>query len=79
MTLKIGIDMIQNLKKCELEAIKIFSGYDKIESDMRLIGKGKADYLERILAEIQPKCKHPTNMRDKADGVWYCMNCNLDL
>ena len=79
MTFKKAVEMIQNLKKCELEAIKIFSRYDKIESDMRSISKGKADYLERILVEIQPECKHPNNMRDKADGVWYCMNCNLDL
>ena len=79
MTLKKAIDMIQNLKKCELEAIKIFSGFDKIDSDMRSISKGKADYLEKILGEIQTKCNHPKKMRDKAKGVWYCMNCNMDL
>ena len=79
MTVKKAIEMIQNLNNCELEASKIFSGYDKIESDMRSISKGIADYLEKILGEIQPKCKHPKKMRDKADGVWYCMNCNMDL
>lgn len=79
MTIKKAIEMIQNLKKCELGTIEIFSGADKIESDMRLICKGKADYLERILVEIQPKCQHPRKMRDKTDGVWYCMNCNQDL
>ena len=79
MTVKKAIEMIQNLRSCELEAIRIFSGYDKIESDMQLISKGIADYLQRILEEIQLKCKHLKNMRDKADGIWYCMNCNQDL
>ena len=79
MTLKKAIEMIQNLKNCELVATTIFSGYDKIDSDMRSISIGKADYLEKILSEIQPTCKHPKNMRDKADGIWYCMNCNQDL
>jgi len=79
MTLKKAIDMIRNLNNCELAATKIFSGHDKIDSDMRSISKGKADYLERILSEIQPKCKHTKNMRDKAGEIWYCMNCNQDL
>ena len=79
MTLKKAIEMIQNLRTCELGSIEIFSGYDKIESDMRLVCKGKADYLQRILEEIQPNCKHPKKMRDKASEIWYCMNCNQDL
>ena len=45
-----------------------------------------ADIFERdykvvtaIRNELIVKCKHPKNMRDKADGIWYCMNCNTDL
>ncbi len=80
MTVKKAIEMMQNLQKCELESIKIFFGNGKIDSDIRLICKGKADYLEKILKEIQPNCKHPKKMRDRTqDGQWYCMACNMDL
>ena len=79
MTVKKAIEMIENLRKCEEEASKIFSGDGEIEAKMRSISLGKADYLGKILGEIQPKCKHPKKMRDKAGEVWYCMNCNLDL
>jgi len=35
--------------------------------------------LELIKKELVPNCKHPKNMRDKCDGVEYCMGCNLDM
>ena len=36
--------------------------------------------LELIRKELIPNCKHPKKMRDtNADGLLYCMNCNLDL
>jgi len=80
MTVKKAIEMIENLRRCEEEAIKIFSENGEIEAKVRSISLGKIRYLENILREIQPKCKHPKKMRDKtADGQWYCMNCNLDL
>lgn len=79
MTLKKAIEMIKNLRKCEEETIKIFSEEGEIDAKMRIISLGKARYLEKILGEIQPKCKHPKKMRDKAGGIWYCMSCNMDL
>jgi len=38
-----------------------------------------AENLGKIRKELIPKCKHPKKMRDKADGVLYCMACNQDL
>ena len=36
--------------------------------------------LEKIRAELVPKCKHPKKMIDTLpDGQKYYMNCNLDL
>ncbi|MCV0410703.1 MAG: hypothetical protein K5783_07660 [Nitrosopumilus sp.] len=36
--------------------------------------------LQKIRAELVPKCKHPKKMIDTLpDGQKYCMNCNMDL
>lgn len=42
------------------------------------------EFLILLKKQILPSksdrvCSHPKNMRDKADSVWYCMNCNQDL
>lgn len=83
MTITKAIEMIQNLGKCELESIKIMTGEGSIENKMQLICKGKADYLGKILHEIEPEtfpCEHPNKLRDiDPDGKPYCMGCNQDL
>ena len=46
-----------------------------MDSDKTII-----ENLELIRKELVSNCKHPKKMRDRtADGLWYCMNCNLDL
>ena len=83
MTIEKAIEMIQNLRKCELESIKIMIGVGSIENKIQLICKGKADYLGKILHEIEPKifpCEHPKKLRDiDPDGIIYCMICNQNL
>ena len=37
------------------------------------------EILKLIRSQIVPKCKHSKKMRDKCEGVEYCMNCNSDL
>lgn len=96
MTLKNAIKMIQNLRDSEVFAVKSFAdepfdekyAVDRIRKDMATISQGKADYLAKILAELQTvkmqrlpkKCNHPKKDQDvTADGQRYCMNCNADL
>ncbi len=35
--------------------------------------------LEVIRSQIVTKCTHPKKMRDRCEGVDYCMNCNSDI
>ena len=52
------------------------------DKNMQLIGKGKADYLEQILHEIEPEtypCNHTKKLHDISDGQLYCMGCNQNL
>jgi len=82
MALDKAVEMIQNLRNCELGSIGIIGGDYSVTKTMQLICKGKADYLEKILHEIEPKtypCKHPKKSRDCCDGQWYCMDCNENL
>ena len=77
-----AVEMLQNLRNCELGSIDIFDGNDSITKKMQLICKGKADYLEKILHEIEPQtypCECPENMNDTCAGQKYCMSCNRDL
>jgi len=62
MTIKKAIEMLQNLRNAELETIKIFGESNNICNTMTRVSQGKADYLEKILHEIEPKtypCSHP--------------------
>lgn len=96
MTIKNAINMIRNLRDCELVAVKLFSerrfgsthSTDQIMGNTARIAQGKADYLGKILAELETvkmlrlakKCNHPTKDHDvTSDGQKYCMNCNSDL
>ncbi len=66
MTIEKAIEMIQNLRNAELETIKIVGKNDKITKYISSIAKGKADYLGKILEEIEPKtypCLHPKMAR----------------
>jgi len=82
MTLGKAVQMIQNLRNCELGSIDIVCNDYPVTKTMQLICKGKADYLEKILHEIEPQtypCSHPKKLHDFCDGTWYCMECNQDL
>jgi len=82
MTVQKAVEMIQNLMNCELEAIKIFRGTEFFDKNMQLIAKGKADYLEQILHQIEPEtypCNHPKKWQDVCDGQLYCTGCNQNL
>jgi len=82
MTLDKAVEMLQNLRNCELGSIDIIGNDHSVTKTMQLICKGKADYLEKILHEIEPQtypCNHPEKSRDCCGGQWYCMDCNLDL
>ncbi|EPA06171.1 hypothetical protein [Candidatus Nitrosarchaeum limnium] len=82
MTIEKAVAMIQNLRNAELETIKIVGYEDKITKDFSLIAKGKADYLGKILEEIEPEtypCSHPKKWHDISDGQLYCMGCNQNL
>jgi hypothetical protein len=75
MTLKNAIEMIRNLRNCEVEAVRIFNDdpYDnkyaivRIRKSMANVSQGKVDYLAKILSELQTikmkrlpkKCNHP--------------------
>lgn len=82
MSIEKAIEMIQNLRNAELETVKIFSASDNVDKNMQLISKGKADYLEQILHEIEPKtypCTHPKMWQDISEGQLYCTGCNQNL
>jgi len=96
MTLKDAIKMIRNLRDCEVQTVKIFNeepyderySADRIRKGMARVSQGKADYLAKILSELQTikiqrlskKCSHPKKDQDvTSDGQRYCMNCNADL
>ncbi len=96
MTIKNAIKMIENLRDCEVQTIKIFdeSSYDdrysvdRIRKGMARVSQGKADYLAKILSELQTvkmqrlpkKCNHPKKDQDvTSDGQRYCINCNANL
>lgn len=82
MTLNKAVEMLQNLRNCELGSIGIVGNDYSITKTMQLICKGKANYLEKILQEIEPQtypCDHPKDMHDYCDGQMYCMNCNQNL
>lgn len=83
MTIQKALEMIQNLHNCELQTQKIFKGNDSLENKIHLIAKGKADYLENILSELDPEtfpCEHPNKLHDvDPDGNLYCMGCNQNL
>jgi hypothetical protein len=88
--------MIQTLRDCEIQAGRIFGDNpfddkfspDRIRKSMAEILQGKADYLAKILSDLQEvrqqrlpkKCRHPKKGHDiTVDGQKYCMNCNVDL
>ena len=83
MTIKKALEMIQNLRNCELKTLEIFVDEDDLDSKIRRIAKGKAIYLKHILHEIRPKlfpCKHPKQIQDiDPDGNRYCTGCNQNL
>lgn len=80
MTLKNAISMIENLRDCEVFAVKLLStepfddrhSADRIRSNTARIAQGKVDYLGKILAELEPvkmlrlakKCRHPKKDHD---------------
>lgn len=80
MTLKNAINMIENLRNCEIKAVKIFtddpldenSSAGDIGKRMARISQGKVDYLDNILLEIKSvkiqklakKCRHPKKDQD---------------
>jgi len=74
--------MLQKLRQCELGSIDISGNSDSISKTMQLICKGKADFIEEILHELEPEtypCNHPENMNQICAGQKYCMSCNQDL
>ena len=82
MTIEKVVEMLQNLRNIELGTIKIFGESDKICKTMTRVSQGKADYIEAILHEIEPKtypCMHPKIWHDVSDGQLYCMGCNQNL
>lgn len=80
MTTKNAISMIENLRGCEIQAVKIFNerpfderfSPDRIGRSMAAISQGKVDYLAKILSELEPvkqqrlpkKCSHPKKDHD---------------
>ena len=50
-----------------------------LSDQLAITTQNDIDLLNSIKSELVTNCKHPKNMKDKADGVWYCMNCNADL
>lgn len=82
MTVVKAIEMLQNLRNCELESLKIFNGSESIQQNMRIISQAKATHLEKILHELEPQtypCDHPKIWHDISDGQLYCMGCNQNL
>jgi len=82
MTTEKAVEMLQNLRNAELETIKIFGKSDNICNTMTRVSQGKADYLEKILHEIEPQthpCLHPKKWHDVSDEQLYCMGCNQNL
>ncbi len=76
MALDKAVEMIQNLRNCELGSIDIVGNDYSITKTMQLICKGKADDLEKILHEIKPQtypCDHPRKLHDFCNEQWYCM------
>lgn len=82
MTIEKAVEMLQNLRNAELQTIKIFGSSDTICTNVCLVARGKADYLNKILEEIEPEtypCMHPKKWNDVSDGQLYCMGCNQNL
>ena len=82
MTIEKAVEMLQNLRNAELETVKIFGENDNICKTMTRVCQGKADYLEKILHEIEPEtypCTHPKKWNDISDGQLYCTGCNQNL
>ena len=82
MTREKAVKMLQNLRNCELGTIQIFGNDTTISQNMQLVAKGKANYLDQILHEIEPQtypCSHPKIWNDVCDGQLYCMGCNQDI
>lgn len=63
-----------HLGNCELPS-EMADGLAQFLSD-------EVKYLEKVIQMLEgkkSKCKHPKKYHDKAEGTWYCMNCNSDL
>jgi hypothetical protein len=88
--------MIETLRDCEIFTVKTLSvepfddkySTDRIMDTSARIAQGKADYLGKVLAELEAvkmqrltkKCRHPKKDYDvTSDGQKYCMNCNANL
>lgn len=79
--------LLENDKKLRNDLLDPEKSWNKGKPDM--IGELAGEFariferdckvLQVIRKELGVKCKHPKKMRDKANGIWYCMNCNQDL
>ena len=47
--------MLQNLRNSELYSAKLFNDDDPMQKDIKLISQAKANYLEKILHELEPE------------------------
>lgn len=87
MTVKKAIKMLDwwiNQRKQAMEEMKKNWDYKTEVEDVAKVmlqhDETVISNLERIKAELVPKCRHPKKMIDTLpNGQKYCMNCNFDL
>ncbi|WP_297473503.1 hypothetical protein [Nitrosopumilus sp.] len=87
MTVKKAIKMLDWWIDQRKQAMEHFKKNWNYKTEVEDVAKAILTYdetvisnLQKIRAELVPKCKHPKKMIDTLpDGQKYCMNCNMDL
>ena len=87
MTVKKAIKMLDWWIDQRTKATEEFKKNWDYKTEVEDVAKAMLSYdetvisnLERIRAELVPKCRHPKKMIDTLpNGQKYCMNCNFDL